>query len=280
MFNKKILIGLISAIVVICLLAVSLAGTGIPFVSPIANSIVGAVGNLVSKPAEVLGDFSQSLSHLMTTYEENQSLKSKIDTVSALQAQLAEAKAENAQLKDELNLKATLSEYNTINASVIGRNPDSWQDQIIINVGSNDGIETGMVVMSGQGTIDRVTEVTLTSSKVMLMSNNINQDTALSAIIQLSDGGSVYGVVSGYDPVEKAFIMRNVDGTAAVEEGQKVITSGLGGVAPSTLFIGTVKKSMLDQYGLFKEVYITPAGELQNIRYVTVVKRGSERGGQ
>ena len=63
-----------------------------------------------------------------------------------------------------------------------------------------------------------------------------------------------------------------------INPGDSVITSGLGGVSPSALLIGSVKEVSMDSYGLFKQVTIEPAGEVYNIRFVTVIKRLSGSG--
>ena len=65
--------------------------------------------------------------------------------------------------------------------------------------------------------------------------------------------------------------MTQVDPEAKVEAGDMVITSGLGGVIPSTLLIGEVVEAKMDAYGLFQEITVEPAGEMTDIRFVTVI---------
>ena len=67
--------------------------------------------------------------------------------------------------------------------------------------------------------------------------------------------------------------MTQVDPTAKIKKGDMVITSGLGGVTPSTLLIGTVADVKMDDYGLFQVVSVTSAGEMTDIRFVTVIIR-------
>lgn len=116
--------------------------------------MTGSIARIFSKPAEVVANFVDSVDNLMNTYEENQSLKSKIDTVYELQVKVYNLEQENARMQEELELKSTLSEYEQINASVVSRNPDSWLNQIVIDSRSQDGVEVDMSVMAGNG-LDR-----------------------------------------------------------------------------------------------------------------------------
>ena len=69
----------------------------------------------------------------------------------------------------------------------------------------------------------------------------------------------------------RSYIMTQVDPAAEVASGDMVITSGLGGITPATLLIGEVAESYMDDYGLFQVVEIEPAGEMTDIRFVTVI---------
>nr|WP_319219115.1 rod shape-determining protein MreC [uncultured Trichococcus sp.] len=277
--NKKLIILLISVITFISLIAYSLTNnredTSVP--QQVGNDVTGSIARIFSKPAEVVANFVDSVDNLMNTYEENQSLKSKIDTVYELQVQVYNLEQENARMQEELELKNTLSEYEQINASVVSRNPDSWLNQIVIDKGSNDGVEVDMSVMAGNGLIGRVSEVNSTSAKVLLLTTSNDTTNRVSAEIQ-TESGPVHGIVNGYDENTKRLSMSQIAPDAVINPGDSVATSGLGGVSPSSLLIGTVKEVSMDSYGLFKQVTIEPAGEVYNIRFVTVIKRLSGSG--
>jgi len=277
--NKKLIVLLISVITFISLIAYSLTNgrekTSVP--QQVGNDVTGSIARVFSKPAEVIANFVDSVDNLINTYEENQALKSKIDTVYELQVKVYDLEKENERMQEELSLKSTISEYEQINASVVSRNPDSWLNQIIIDKGSEDGVALDMSVMAGNGLIGRVSEVNPTSSKVLLLTTSNDSANRVSAEIQ-TEAGSVHGIVNGYDEESKMLAMSQISPDAEIKVGDKVITSGLGGVSPSTLLIGTVEEVAMDSYGLFKEVTIKPAGEIYDIRFVTVIKRLSGSG--
>lgn len=274
MFNNKKLISiLISGIAIISLITFTLTNGSSNVATSAINDSASWVGRVFSEPVNVVVRFVNSVNELVNTHEENQHLKEKLDGVYELQVRVADLEVENEKMRQELNLTETLSDFSVVNGTVIGRNPDQWMETLTINVGSKDGVEKNMAVMAGNGLIGRVVEVNATSSKVLLLTSQQSNDGKVAASVQSSKETSANGIISGYDPKSKHFLMTQVDPSAKIKEGDMVITSGLGGVIPSTLLIGEVASTRMDDYGLFQVVEVKPAGEMTDIRFVTVIKR-------
>ena len=270
--NKKLIWILLSAIAVVSVVAYTMINGANNAVTSAINDATAWGGRLFSEPVSMVVRFVDSVDNLINTHEENQHLKEKIDKIYELQVRVADLEAENGKMKQELNLTESLSEYTTVHATVIARNPDQWMESLVINVGANEGIQKKMSVMSGNGLIGRIIEVNPTSSKVLLLSNEQSNDGKVAASIQIKSG-SANGIISGYDRKTKEYLMTQVDPTVSVAAGDLVQTSGLGGVTPSSLLIGEVTEAKMDDYGLFQTVRIKPAGEMTDIRFVTVIKR-------
>ena len=270
--NKKLIWILLSAIAVVSVVAYTMINGANNAVTSVINDATAWGGRLFSEPVSMVVRFVDSVDNLINTHEENQHLKEKIDKIYELQVRVADLEAENGKMKQELNLTESLSEYTTVHATVIARNPDQWMESLVINVGANEGIQKKMSVMSGNGLIGRIIEVNPTSSKVLLLSNEQSNDGKVAASIQIKSG-SANGIISGYDRKTKEYLMTQVDPTVQVAAGDLVQTSGLGGVTPSSLLIGEVTEAKMDDYGLFQTVRIKPAGEMTDIRFVTVIKR-------
>lgn len=270
--NKKLIWILLSAIAVVSVVAYTMINGANNAVTSVINDATAWGGRLFSEPVSMVVRFVDSVDNLINTHEENQHLKEKIDKIYELQVRVADLEAENGKMKQELNLTESLSEYTTVHATVIARNPDQWMESLVINVGANEGIQKNMSVMSGNGLIGRIIEVNPTSSKVLLLSNEQSNDGKVAASIQIKSG-SANGIISGYDRKTKEYLMTQVDPTVSVAAGDLVQTSGLGGVTPSSLLIGEVTEAKMDDYGLFQTVRIKPAGEMTDIRFVTVIKR-------
>lgn len=272
MNNKKLIKLLLSSIAIVSLIYYTLTFGSKNVVSSAVNDTASVAGRIFSAPVSLVVRFVDSVDHLLNTFEENQQLKQKVDQVYELQVRVADLEADNEKLRQELKLTESLSDFTVKNATVIARNPDQWMETLTINVGSKDGIEKDMAVAAGNGLIGRVIEVNPTSSKVLLLTSETSTDGMVAACIQAKQG-SANGIISGYDRKKKVYQMTQVDPDAKIEKGDKVITSGLGGVIPRSLLIGEVQDVRMDDYGLFQVVDIIPAGEMIDIRFVTVVLR-------
>lgn len=277
--NKRMITLLVSVIIFISAIAFSLGRNreDVSLPQMFMNDVTGIASTILSKPGQAVSSFVDSADNLLHTYEENQELKKQIEAVDEMQARISTLEEEKQALQAELELRNTLSDYDKITASVISRNPDNWLDMIQIDKGSEDGIEVDMSVMSGNGMVGRVAEVSPTQAKVMLLTTPNQTVNRVSAEIQAEEG-AVHGIVNGYDREKGVFIMSEVKPDAKLKQGMQVVTSGLGGVSPSSLLIGTVEEIRMDQFGLFQEVTLKPASNLDDIRFVTVVRRNSEGG--
>ena len=272
--NKKLIGWVLGGIVTLLLITFSLT-VGSTIVSQGVNDVTNILGRMLAYPANSVNDFMESISNLTNTYQENQTLKQKVETIYELEVQLNDLKKDNEKMKEALKLQDTLNDYTLINATVIARNPDTWRDIVTINKGANDGLTPQMSVMSDNGLVGKVLDVNPTSARVALLSNNDNTLVRVAAMIQ-GEKESIYGTLTGYDHEKNILIMSQIQATQEIKVGDKVVTSGLGGVSPSSLYIGTVEEVAMDRFGLYKEVRIKPAADTNDVRYVTVVKRISE----
>lgn len=277
-FSNKKLIGWVIGIIVALALIMYSVTYGSNIVTQGVNDVTNILGRLVSYPANSINDFIDSVGDLSNTYQENQSLKQKIDTIHELEVQLNELKRDNQKMKETLKLQDTLNDYTLVNATVIARNPDTWRDVITINKGSNDGIQPQMSVMSDNGLVGKVLDVNPTSARIALLSNADNTLVRVAAMIQ-NEKEPIYGTITGYDEKTNMLVMSQIQATQDIKVGDKVVTSGLGGISPNSLYIGTVEEVAMDRFGLYKEVKIRPAADTNDVRYVTVVIRTSESGG-
>ena len=272
--NKKLIGWVLGGIVTLLLITFSLT-VGSNIVSQGVNDVTNILGRMLAYPANSVNDFMESISNLTNTYQENQTLKQKVETIYELEVQLNDLKKDNEKMKEALKLQDTLNEYSLINATVIARNPDTWRDIVTINKGANDGLTPQMSVMSDNGLVGKVLDVNPTSARVALLSNNDNTLVRVAAMIQ-GEKESIYGTLTGFDHEKNILIMSQIQATQEIKVGDKVVTSGLGGVSPSSLYIGTVEEVAMDRFGFYKEVRIKPAADTNDVRYVTVVKRASE----
>lgn len=276
--NKKMIVLLISVILFVSLISISLrTGENTPFLQQAANDITAVLGRVFIRPANAVTRIFESVNDLQNTYEENQRLKIEIDKIYERQAEINVLRDENQRLGEELELQSSLTDYRTISGTVISRNPDNWVDQIVVDRGSQDGVAVGMPVMSSNGLIGRISEVNPTSSKVVLLTNIDQTANQVSSEIIMEEE-IVYGLISGYDSSSDRLVMSQITSTIEIEEGELITTSGLGGVIPRGLVIGEVEEVTMDAHGLAQQVFVNPAADFENIRFVTIINRLAESG--
>ncbi|MGC6769834.1 rod shape-determining protein MreC [Enterococcus sp. LJL128] len=276
--NKNIIITLILVIIVVAIISVTAAQRNsngkTNAVQSAVNDGVGVIDKMFSAPAKAVAGSLSSLTNLFNTYDENQKLKEKIDSYNELAIQNQNYQKEIDALKAELGLNETLTNYKKVTANVITRSPDSWQDLMVVDKGSNDGIEVNMAVMSQKGLVGRVIEVNGFSSKVELLTSKNQNSNHFPARVS-SEGGDSYGLLKEYDEKEQAMVATQLTGEAEIKVGDIVQTSGLGGNSPANLPIGTVEKIEPDHYGLDREIYVKPFADMYDINVVTIIQRSA-----
>ena len=239
--------------------------------------MTGVVGRLLSKPTNAIFGVVDSVNDVQSTYEENQRLKGQLDAIHEKEAAIAALKSENQQLKDELGLEELVTEYTVRRGNVISRNPDQWINQVIIDLGTMNGMERGMPVMNNNGLVGYISETNPTSSKVTLISNvDLSASKVSSEIILDEEEEAIQGIISEYKTDTNQLVMSQITSDAEIKPGTLVTTSGLGGAFPRGLVIGEVEAVRLDEQGLERLVFIKPLSDFNNIRIVSVIDRSAE----
>ncbi|WP_267200936.1 rod shape-determining protein MreC [Limosilactobacillus kribbianus] len=246
-----------------------------PLVQQFGNDIVGFADSAVALPVNWLQTSFSSVNDLMSTYSENRELKQQVTELAQTKVRDQTLAHENKQLKQELKLKSSMTDYDTVSAAVLMRTPSAWQQQLVINKGQSSGIKKNMPVMSDGGLIGRVTEVNKTNSKVELLSDTGESSNRFAISINGSNG-VVNGIITGYNASRNELIMGQVSSKAKIKKGTRVTTSGMGGITPKGLYVGKVSRIGKDDYGLAQKVYIKPAADFNDINIVTVAESASQ----
>ncbi|QXE00557.1 rod shape-determining protein MreC [Terribacillus sp. DMT04] len=249
----------------------------------IVSDTVGFVQNIFSVPAQFTTTVVTNIKDLKNTYEENQVLKAKVDDYKGLLSRYQELEQQYDELQqtnDAFN-EHTSMDYNPIPADVIVRSPEGWFDQLTIDKGSDDGVETNMAVMTASGLVGKVEDVSRGTASVQLLSG-FNETNRISAVI---DGGEdedgkqqdpIFGLIEGFDEKEGMLLFTGVKPDLEVKKGSLVTSSGLGGVFPNELTIGEVDSVDLDEYGLSQTIHVKPTADLYDIDKVLVIDAASE----
>ena len=201
-----------------------------------------------------------------TVKGENQELKQKNSELEQKLRELEIIKAENTTLKEYVNLTDKYTEYKTIPGYVIQRDIGNYGRTILINVGANDGIQTGMTVIADKGLVGHVISTTADTAKVQTI---IDTATTVSSTISTTrDSIVARGSLDSETTLKATYIPTE----ASVLEGDSVETSGIGGIYPKGIHIGTIKqvvntKNITDRYAI-----IETGVNFANLETVLVIK--------
>ena len=139
-------------------------------------------------------------------------------------------------LKEYVNLKDKYTEYETVPAYVINKDISNYNDTIIINVGSKDGIEVNMPVIADQGLVGHIISVTETTSKVQTI---VDTSSTISCTMTTTrDNLIARGSLEAESTLKATYIPTE----ANVLQGEKLETSGLGGIYPKGIHVGKIKE--------------------------------------
>lgn len=272
--RKKVIFLIIGVILLVALIGLSLRdrqNASLP--EKIVKDTVGFAQSIVAKPTNYVTGFIKDIDAMINTYEENKRLKSRLEEFGSLQAEVKELTVENKQLQKLAGKQDSLRKYDPIQANVIARNPDQWEEKLILNQGSTDGVKVNMAVITAQGLIGKVVQTTPQTSEVELLSTS-NTNYRVSATIA-NKKKETNGLIEGYDRKRGELILKRVDSELSVKKGDKVTTSGLGGIFPKGILIGEVTKVTTDDFGLTKLAYVKPAADFSMIDHVVIAKRST-----
>lgn len=277
--NRKKIEGKYIIIIVVILIILSLAlyvktlkeDRKLNMVESLIKDSVIFVEKIILTPFNYVGNLIDDFSELRNVQEENDKLKTSIERVDAIETENIELRREIEALKKELSIDYVLTDYDYLNATVISRNIGYWYNTLTIDKGTNNGISDGMVVVNSTGLIGKIIKTTTFTSEVRLITTS---DTNNKISVSISNGnGKINGLINRYDYENNFLEVEGISNTEEVKVGDYVYTSGLGGVFPSGILIGTVESITTDEYDLAKIINVKPSTDFNDINYVAILKR-------
>lgn len=220
-------------------------------------------------PISAVGDFFSNIFDFST----KKSLQAEIDDLNEKLAKLKtesqisdDVASENKELRSLLELKDEYSStWVTVAAEVTGRDADNWYEKLTINKGSADGITENMAVVNEDGLIGKTVNVTENTSDVLLI---IDSSGSLGGMLQES---SIEGVLQGIGGGKGLITMTKLPYNADIQLNDVVVSSGVGGVFPAGILVGTVIKVNTSSDGLSKEAIVEPYSDFDDIKFVLVI---------
>ena len=209
-------------------------------------------------------DYYFNLAHI---YQENNHLKKEVEELQAANYSTVEVWAENKRLRELLAYREENRQFTLITAKVIGRAPGRIKNEFIINRGRVDGIKENMPVVTADGLIGSIAMLYDNSAKVNLISH---PQSSVGGLVQRVASRAV-GIVGG-EVIDGQYLkVSKLSRDADVIVGDKIITSGFGGIYPKGLLIGEVLKVENADGGLLKYAIIKPSVNYDKLEEVMII---------
>lgn len=194
---------------------------------------------------------------------ENSELKNEVSQLQSQIIELQEQLSEADILYALLDFARAKPENTYVAASIIGRDPNPFMHYLIIDHGSDDGIQYGMPVVTQQGLVGKVDAVTASAARIQLITD---PDSTINVRMQsLDEEAQLVGSVTG--DLELNMIPSDVN----LQAGEILLTSGLGGNYPSDVVVGQVMNVQKKENDIFQTAVVQSAIDFSTIRAVLVI---------
>ncbi|MBW4084718.1 rod shape-determining protein MreC [Paenibacillus sp. S150] len=276
--NKRLFILLIALVMFIVVMGFSLGPRkSLSWPENFLRDTTGFVQNLFYKPAGYVAGLFEDIGNLHNLAKENQRLKILAAQYARDKAQYNFIKAENVRLQklnDFTEAQKQIYQYEYHIAQVLSLSTEPSNSTLVINLGSKDGVKPNMSVISVEGLVGVVSEVSNFTSTVKLMTmmdiNDPNSQPPIAATV-FNKEGETFGMVETYDQQTGMLKMNKIPVGNPVAEGDTIISSGIGGVYPRGMTIGTVESVDVGEYGLTSTATVKPSAEFQDWKELIVV---------
>lgn len=248
--KKRGIIGIIITIIIlIFIVIVSNGEDNSNFLQNAVTNLIMPIQNGLTYLKNGLSGNSEFFSDIDYLKDENKQLKEKNSELEQSLRELENIKTENETLKEYMNLSEKYGEYKTIPGYVINKDISNYSKTIVVNIGKKDGVEVDMTVIGNEGLVGHVISVTDSTAKVQTII-----DTASSVSCSMSTTKDSI-VCKGTLDEKSALKAMYIPTEANIIQGDSIETSGIGGIYPKGIHVGTVKKvtntqNLTDRYAL------------------------------
>ena len=187
----------------------------------ITLEFLGPLQSAAARATATVRGFWGDYLDLLSVREENQRLKSVLESYEEDLAEYREAYTTYLRLQQELEFREK-TDFPPLTARVIGKDPSFWFHTIIVDRGENDGVVEGMVALNSRGIVGQVIHVSNNYCKVLLA---IAPSSAIDVFVQKT---RVRGLLKGAG--ENGYMLHYVLKNAEVSRGDRIVTAGIGGV--------------------------------------------------
>jgi rod shape-determining protein MreC len=207
----------------------------------------------VTKTVDMIENF-QSYSRI---YEQNQELRRELRQMQAWKEAALQLEQKNAKLLDLNNVQLD-PKYTYITGVVMADSGSPFRQSVLLNVGSRDGIVDGWATMDGIGLVGRISGLGANTARVVLLTDS---NSRLPVTIQPSGQRAI---LSGNNTARPP--LEFIESPELVRPGDRVVSSGDGGIFPPGLLIGQVA------LGPDRRLRVVLAADYERLDYLRVLR--------
>ncbi|HEV8634019.1 MAG TPA: rod shape-determining protein MreC [Chloroflexota bacterium] len=234
-------------------------GLALDVLSPIEELLTGSFRGAV--------ETARTVTAVEDIVAENQALRAEVEQLQRDAVRAPELEREVIELRELLGLRREGAEWQWLDARVIGFDASNLLRSAVINRGERDGLVDGMTVMTSRGLVGRIVLLSSRWARVLLISDA--SSTANAVVQRTRARGVVYGQRGATG--KPSLVMRYVPQGEEMNVGDQVITSGVGGIFPAGIAVGTIRQVQRRETDMFQEATVEPSADLLRLEKVYVI---------
>ena len=263
--QKKVIVTLLFILGVAWLISAS---------EPIAQGLKLRLYGLIAPVLDEGNEFRKNFEKLRAEVETSKELAAKVELLEFENTRLSILEKNYRQLELNRNELRSLLGYQVVStqelvpAEIIGRTPGHWIKAIHINVGSDQGIEVGMPVVTPEGLVGSVASVQSHISTVRLLSDEASQVSV--KLLGTSEFGVVAGTRHQFGEGGQNLSLKFLSPHTRYFKGMKVLTSGKSEIYPEGLTVGLIENISYQKTSA--EAVVRMAVDIKEAQYLFVIK--------
>ena len=260
--STRTLRNVVAVLFVIGLILLSLGGVLRPFLGLIMDPFV-TTQRWISERFMAVYDFFTLPRDVTELLQRNAQLENEVSNLQSQVIQSQEQLREAEVLYSLLDFARSRPQDQYIAAAVIGKDPSPFLHYVIVDHGSDDGIQYGMPVVTQQGLVGRVAAVTASASRIQLITD---PESIVNVRLQnQNEDAQVEGSITG--DITLGMVSQNI----TLNSGDILLTSGLGGNYPTDILVGQIVSAEKTENELFQTASIQPVIDFTALRAVLVI---------
>lgn len=227
------------------------------------NSLVSPVQYVADAPQKLFSALSENVMTRQALKVRNRQLEKDNLHLKADRLLLTQLQNENKQLRELLNSERQFTNKRMI-TEVMSLRSDPFTHQLLIDKGALDGVYVGQPVINEQGVVGQVSQVGSTTSRVLLI---VDASHGIPVRVQRNDVIAIVHGSGAWNKLNVPFVPSNAD----LQEGDLLVTSGLGGRFPAGYPVATISRFNYEEGALYADVTATPIANLDRSRYLLLL---------